>query len=301
MGDVVELGFQSSVRPGLGFEVMRFSQLRRRTLTHALDGLTRPRFHLVGACLTGRSRHRVDFERCLVRAHDLFFVAPGRVQAFDPTPGLELALLLFTPEFLQLSADPRLVDPLRGARVLSPFWKTPVLHVPKTVWPDVHGLMGQLEREYARPADGVQNAVLSSLLRALLLQLERLVTNAEGASTAPPALEKFRETLEQGLETSRSVEHYARLAKVTPRALNRLTLRHLGAGAKETIDARVVLELKRLLAYSDLSVKELSARFAFDEPTNLVKFFKLHAGTTPQRFREAQRAGNDLEKGTTRA
>lgn len=301
MGDVVELGFRSSVRPGLGFEVMRFSQLRRRTLSHPLDGLTRPRFHLVGACLTGRSRHRVDFERCLVRAHDLFFVAPGRVQAFDPTPGLELALLLFTPEFLQLSADPRLVDPLRGARVLSPFWKTPVLHVPKTVWPDVHGLMGQLEREYARPADDVQTAVLSSLLRALLLQLERLVTNAEGASTAPPALELFRQSLEQGLETSRSVEHYARLAKVTPRALNRLTLRHLGAGAKETIDARVVLELKRLLAYSDLSVKELSARFAFDEPTNLVKFFKLHVGTTPQRFREAQRAGHDVEKGATRA
>lgn len=289
MSDVVELGFRSSVRPGLGFEVMRFSELRRRTLTHALDDLTRPRFHLVAACLTGRTRHRVDFERCLLRPHDLVFVAPGRVQAFDPTAGLELSLLLFTPEFLQLSADPRLVDPLRGARVLSPFWKTPVLHVPKTLWPDVRGLISQLEREYARPADGVQTAVLSSLLRALLLQLERLVTNAEGAATAPAALEQFRETLEHGLETSRSVEHYAKLAKVTPRTLNRLTLRHLGVGAKATIDARVVLELKRLLAYSDLSVKELSARFGFDEPTNLVKFFKRHTGTTPQRFREGQR------------
>lgn len=288
MGDVVELGFRSSVRPGLGFEVMRFSDLRRRTLTHALDGLTRPQFHLVAACSAGRTRHRVDFERHLLRPRDLVFVAPGRVQAFDPTPGLELSLLLFTPEFLQLSADPRLVDPLRGARVLSPFWKLPVLTVPKALWPDVTGLIHQLEREYARPSDRVQTAVLSSLLRALLLQLERLVTNAEGTSTAPPALERFRETLEQGLETSRSVEHYARLAKVTPRTLNRLTLRHLGLGAKQAIDARVVLELKRLLAYSDLSVKELSARFGFDEPTNLVKFFKRHTGTTPQRFREAR-------------
>jgi AraC family transcriptional activator of pobA len=287
--DVVDVGFRSSVRPGLGFEFMRFSKLRRRTLPHAIDELTRPRFHVVAACLAGRTRHRVDFERCLLSPHDLTFVAPGRVQAFDPTPGLELALLFFTPEFLQLSADPRLVDPLRGARVLSPFWKTPVLRVPKTVWPDVRGLLNQLEREYARPVDGMQTAVLSSLLRALLLQVERLVTNAEGASTAPVALERFRQTLEQGLETSRSVEHYAQVAKVTPRALNRLTLRHLGAGAKQTIDARVVLELKRLLAYSDLSVKELSGRFGFDEPTNLVKFFKRRTGTTPQRFRQSQR------------
>jgi AraC family transcriptional activator of pobA len=291
MGDVTELGFRSSVRPDLGFEVMRLSDLRRRKLSHALDGLTRPRFHFVAACLTGRSEHLVDFQRCLLRPRDLVFIAPGRVQAIDPSPGLELSLILFTPDFLRMSADPRIVDPLRGARVLSPFWKTPVLHVPRSVWPDVRGLLTQLEREYARPADAVQTAVLSSLLRALLLQLERWVTNAEGASAAPAALELFRESLEQGIETSRSVEHYAKRAKVTPRALNRLTMRHLGAGAKETIDARVVLELKRLLAYSDLSVKELSTRFGFDDPTNLVKFFKRHTGTTPQRFRVGQRGG----------
>lgn len=289
MRDVVELGFSSSVRPELGFEFMRFSELKRRTLSHPLDGLTRPRFHLIAACTAGRTQHRIDFERYLLRPHTLAFVAPGRVQAFDPTPGLEMSILLFTPEFLQLSADPRLVDPLRGARVLSAFWKTPVLQVPRPVQRDVSSLMQHLAREYARPSDHVQTAVLSSLLRALLLQLERLVTDAEGASTAPPALERFREALERDLETTRSVQHYARLAKVPPRTLHRLTLEHLGAGAKQTIDARVILELKRLLAYSDLSVKELSGRFGFDEPTNLVKFFKLHAGVTPQRFRARHR------------
>lgn len=289
MRSVVELGFESSVRPELGFEIMRFSDLRRRTLSHPLDGLTRPRFHLVTACLRGETRHRIDFDRWRLRPRDFAFVSPGRVQAFDPSPGLELSLVLFTPEFLQLSADPRLVDPLRGARVLSPFWKRPVLHVPTAVWPDVQALVRLLEREYARPVDAMQTAVLSSLLRALLLTLERLVTDAQGDSSAPPALVQFREALERGLEASRSVAHYAKLVKVTPRTLNRLALTYLGAGAKETIDARVVLELKRLLAHSDLSVKELAARFAFDDPTNLVKFFKLHTGTTPRRFREQQR------------
>jgi AraC-like DNA-binding protein len=290
MSDVVDLAFSSTVRPELGFEFMRFSQLRTRVLSHELGGLTRPRFHLVIACTAGHTRHRVDFERFRLGPHDVALVAPGRVQAFDPTPRLELELLLFTPEFLQLSADQRLVDPLRGARVLSPHWRAPVVHVPRPVRRDVDELFGQLEREYARRDDGVQRAVLSALLRALLLQLERLAAKADADEPAPQAVVQFREALERDHASTRSVKHYARLAKVSPRALSRLSHTYLGAGAKEVIDARVALELKRLLAWSDLSVKELSARFSFDEPTNLVKFFKLHTGLTPQRFREAQRA-----------
>jgi AraC-like DNA-binding protein len=32
-------------------------------------------------------------------------------------------------------------------------------------------------------------------------------------------------------------------------------------------------------------VKELAGRFSFDDPTNLVKFFRHHAGQTPLAFR----------------
>jgi AraC-like DNA-binding protein len=46
-----------------------------------------------------------------------------------------------------------------------------------------------------------------------------------------------------------------------------------------------VLELKRVLAHTDVSVKELAERAAFDEPTNLVKFFRHHTGMTPLEFR----------------
>jgi hypothetical protein len=34
-------------------------------------------------------------------------------------------------------------------------------------------------------------------------------------------------------------------------------------------------------------VKALAAQFNFSDPTNLVKFFRLHTGKTPVAFREA--------------
>jgi AraC family transcriptional regulator, transcriptional activator of pobA len=55
------------------------------------------------------------------------------------------------------------------------------------------------------------------------------------------------------------------------------------------IDDRVILEQKRLLVHTELSIKELAARTGFAEPTNLVKFFRHHTGQTPRAFRHAQR------------
>jgi transcriptional regulator GlxA family with amidase domain len=53
----------------------------------------------------------------------------------------------------------------------------------------------------------------------------------------------------------------------------------------------VILEHKRLLAHSGVSVKELAALTGFDEPTNLVKFFRLHTGQTPLEFRSGHLTG----------
>ncbi len=277
---IIDLGFRSTVRPELGFELMRFSQLATRpNLGHPLEALTRPSFFLVYYGITGRTRHRVDFERCTLGPHDVAVVAPGRVQAFDPKPGLDMWMVLFQPEFLP--AD----DALRGARVLSPFWMPPVLRVPAGERRQVLGLVQQLGLEYARAADAVQAPVLSALLRALLLQLERLVARTQPQRPPPKELDAFLSQLERRHAETRSVDDYARAVGVTPRTLNQLTRRHFGASAKHTIDARAVLELKRLLAYTDVTVKELAARFHFDDPTNLVKFFKAHTGQTPLNFR----------------
>jgi AraC-like DNA-binding protein len=75
------------------------------------------------------------------------------------------------------------------------------------------------------------------------------------------------------------------MAGISVRQLSDLLVARTGKSTKRIIDDRVVLEHKRLLAHTDISVKELAERSGFDEPTNLVKFFRHHTGTTPQAFR----------------
>lgn len=288
---IEDVAFRSTVKPALSFEFMRFSELRARELPHPLVAPTRFQFYLVHYVTRGRAAHSLDFAACPISAGDLVFVAPGRVQQYTPSPSLEMLMVLFTPDFLAQSFDARSGDPVRSARVLSPFLEPGVVRVPKPQRRELTTLLAQMEAEYARPTDAAQPAVLSALLRAFVLQSERLVStaSAERALGGRTEAEAFRASLERSYAHNRSVKRYAHELGVTPRTLNAISERAFGKGAKAFVDERVVLELKRRLAHTDDSVKSLSAQLGFAEPTNLVKFFRHHAGETPLQFRERVR------------
>jgi AraC-like DNA-binding protein len=55
------------------------------------------------------------------------------------------------------------------------------------------------------------------------------------------------------------------------------------------VNERVILEAKRLLAHTDLNIKEIGFYLGFDEATNFVKFFKKITHTTPMLFRKLYR------------
>jgi AraC-like DNA-binding protein len=58
-----------------------------------------------------------------------------------------------------------------------------------------------------------------------------------------------------------------------------------GKTAKEHIQARIALEAKRLLHFSDLSVKEIGFQLGFPEPANFSAFFKKCTGSSPSNFK----------------
>ncbi|MFC1653158.1 helix-turn-helix domain-containing protein [Planctomycetota bacterium] len=67
--------------------------------------------------------------------------------------------------------------------------------------------------------------------------------------------------------------------------LNEICKRITGRTVKKCIDNHVILEMKRRLASSDISIKELAYITGFDEPTNLVKYFKKYTNQSPSQFK----------------
>ncbi len=278
-----DLPFKHNTRPGLGFEIFRLAELFSRELDHALDAPQRPEFHTVYLGLRGKGSLVVDFTEVPLGEGTVTIVARGRVQQFVPAKQLDAWMLLFTPELVAL--PPRAVDPLRGASVLTPGWTMPALRAAGRDRDELLAIADQLAAEQARPPDAFQPALMSSLVRAILLRIERIAQASTARPAPPPELARFFTILEQACTSTRSVAHYAKAAGLSPRRLAELLVAHTGKSTKQVIDDRVVLEQKRLLAHTDISVKELAARTGFDEPTNLVKFFRHHTGATPLEFR----------------
>ena len=269
-----DLPFRHNQKPGLGFEIFTLSELHARVAAAELQPPSRPEFHIVYIGLRGRGSLVVDFEHVSLGAGFITVVAKGRVQQFVPKAGVDAWLLLAQPEIVKSTYT-----------LLDPTWMPPVLELPKVEREEILSLCDQLAAEQARPLDAIQPRLMEALLEAVLLRGERLAQASTATRPVAPAVARFFTILEQDCLKTREVAHYAKKAGISVRQLSDLLVARTGKSTKRVIDERVVLEHKRLLAHTEISVKELADRTGFDEPTNLVKFFRHHTGTTPQAFR----------------
>jgi len=189
-------------------------------------------------------------------------------------------MLVFTEEFfVQEDSDRKL---LGSSHLFDPWSAGPVVR------PSARGSFGfraafrAIEKEYRTGrTDAFREPLLRSMLRTILLQAERIKEDiVPPASVAQfPRFLLFKNCVERSFRTMRRVGGYAAELGVSARNLNRVTRVAAGLDAKDFIDARVMLELKRI-----------AAALGFDEPTNLVKYFRQRLHVTPMEFRAAWRA-----------
>lgn len=102
---------------------------------------------------------------------------------------------------------------------------------------------------------------------------------------------EFYLLLTKNIEHSRSVKYYAYLLAVSTKKLNNITKAYCGKTAKEFIEEKVIIDSKIMLLNSADTVKQISYKLGFTEPTNFNKFFKKLTTTTPLQYREQHNKG----------
>lgn len=152
----------------------------------------------------------------------------------------------------------------------------------------------EIEREFRWPAVGRIGAIAAHirLVAVAFLRLAR----ARHAAAAPASarmetLGRFRHLIEAHFAEHWSVGDYARALGLSPARLNALCRRVAGQSALETIHARLLLEAKRNLIYTSMSVSEVGYALGFQDPAYFSRFFARRAGLSPAAFRARHRAG----------
>jgi AraC-like DNA-binding protein len=292
MVNIPKIGFKRNPKQALDLEIIKVPDLcsRRDNLPFRIDGPHQVSFYHVIYVTKGSGKHFIDFRPYEFHKGSLILISVGQVHSFDLRSGMDGHIVLFTERFV--SRNVARADRLAFARLYNPFLDVPVIQSNPAEDRAFESLFRELSSEYTHHDDFAKEDILSLLLKVILLKAQRIQGPSLPQDVSPDhfsIFEDFRKLLGDCVRRSRNAQDYAEMLNISYKHLNELCKRVTGQTAKACIDQYLVVELKRELALGGTSVKELSCSFAFDEPTNFVKFFRKHVGMSPMAFRDSVR------------
>jgi AraC family transcriptional activator of pobA len=275
-------------KPGLPLEIEVIAIADTVTKHHqTITNPHRAEFYHIFWVQIGTAEYLIDFEPVEVKLNTFLFVNKDRVQAINHNSKHDGKLLLFTDNFFAKNeADTKY---LHSTILFNDLLDIPVIDV-KANQP-LQTIFSAIERELIEDNDAYHYDLLHNLLHNLLLLAERerrkqgFTEIAKGADLDYTVL--FKDLLETQFKTLKSVSGYASQMNVSEKRLTNATAKTLGKSPKTIIDERVMLEAKRLLIHTNLSIKEVGYDLGFEEPTNFIKYFRKHTNKTPIEFRES--------------
>jgi len=127
---------------------------------------------------------------------------------------------------------------------------------------------------------------INSLAGLIISMYLDKATSADKISRAESVTKSFRETLASQFSILKRPAAYAEKLNLSLPYLNECVKNTTGHPVSYHIQQRVVLEAKRLLYHSDLSLKEIAAKLGFDDYPYFSRLFSKLAGKSPLSFRQ---------------
>lgn len=235
-------------------------------------------FHITA----GSGVMRAEAEIVPFAAPCLVLVPAGVVHGFNFETGAVGSVLTIARDYL---ADLTLREPQFAALFETPR-QTP-LGEASPVGPALTSLARELVWTAAGHAAAVESHLLAVLVEALrrLMQAEAHCPLVLGPHAGLVA--RFREAIEGLYRTGAGLEDYAGLLGVTPTQLRAACLKAAGAPPLNLVHARTVLEAKRALLYSSMTVAEVAYYLGFEDPAYFSRFFAKAVGQSPRAYRQA--------------
>ncbi|NEX59995.1 helix-turn-helix domain-containing protein [Noviherbaspirillum galbum] len=234
---------------------------------------------------SGRAIVQLDDERRNVSGPHLLLVPAGCIHGFhfdDDAQGTVVTLAHAFAARLNKVADGGM---LRLTR--------PVLHPVGGEEEDrqLQTMIDAIHREYRDHAP-YRNELLESLLAALLIWLSRIAAACHATEELNRGARHFKgfcELVDRWYDRHFHIDHYAKEIGITSAHLNHLCRQASGKSALELIHERLLLEVKRNLVYTSMSISEVSYATGFADPAYFTRFFRRLTGMSPRDFRERAR------------
>lgn len=243
----------------------------------------------------GAGSIELDNQQWAVAAGDAIVIAPGEVvRVADEGHGatVEGWGVFFPPELVASEAPGGSLG-WRAHPLLFPFvghvaGGAQRLRVPpseRAAWSD-H--VAAIERELRHPRDGSNQAALAHLT-LLLVSVARISTDLghDLRVRSEPLLAAVFEFIEEHYQEPISLADVAAAVGLTPGYLTTVVRRKTGRTAQRWITERRMVQARRLLRDTDLTIEVISARIGYRQPSFFIRHFRRDHSTTPGMWRRS--------------
>ena len=275
--------FSSPERKSQQFQVEVFDANRHFSVKYP----HRHDFFEVLYLLKGSGFHVIDTNKYEIKPPCVFFMSPGQAHKLELSNDIEGFIFIFTADFYLLNRSNQ------NTLIEFPFFYTIHQDNPPLLLEnenDIHFLESLFRQGIAeiRDAEESNTEMLRSILDLILTTCaaryqvtESLLNKGKGQIL----VKRFFHLVEENHQKNLSMSDYSGMIGVTPNHLTQTVKLLTGKTSSQIIKAKQLLEIKRLLVHTNLSVSEIANQLNFEDQSYFTKFFKRETGFTPIQFR----------------
>lgn len=231
----------------------------------------------------GKGRHVIDFVEVETKPGSIHWVLPGQIHALHGGKNFLAYALMFTEEFFFMREET--IKLLMRLFVFMDAGKPAVFDV-NSADKDFFASILQLIKTEHQSKDPHKGAVLLDLLSVF-------ITKCAGALQLPSLPHsgneydyiRLRHEVEKHYRHIHTVAEFSQRLGMGAKALNELCRNYTGNTALEFIHARLVIEARRLLKFSNKPIKQIAYDLHFTDAAHFGNFFKQKTGLTPLEFK----------------
>ena len=246
-------------------------------------------YYIFGLLTKGKACGIIDFKELCLEAGDVFLVQPGQVHRFVSSEDAEGWLMMADGRFVG-SEEKCSFD--NFSLVTSSFRidekrRDELMRIAMLMEGRLNDANSLQDNSNEKKAD----AVLARLTEAFVAVVAEAAQNVNSQKMTLNARKieivlTFREMLAKHLSTHRQPSYYASLLNLSTVYLNEVVKTVTGMSTALYIKGEVVLQAKRLLSNTTLSVKQIANRLGFDDEAYFSRLFSQVTGISPTEFRK---------------
>ncbi len=238
----------------------------------------------------GTGFHVIDGNKYEIKPPCVFFMSPGQAHKIEFSSDIEGYIYIFTPEFY-------LINQTNQNRLIEfPFFFT-IRQENRPLMLESDDDIQFLETLFKKGITEIEKRnqfsvdLLRSVLDLILTSCAVLYKTDESLQAKGKGhilVKKFLQLVEENYHKNLPVNEYAGMLALTPNHLTQTVSLLTGKTTSQIIKSKQVLEIKRLLVHTNLSVTEIAGRLNFPDQSYFTKFFKRETGSTPLQYKASQ-------------